>query len=153
MPIVHVQHAVFVEVPVDLPTSCPHCHAWLEDLSEERNLLILKLVVVQGRTSLVYDTSTLQELLDGYDDTDGDERVVGFSCNRCKEPIISTHFRSWSLEGMMLTEAARLRTLLYDSNVRNPLIQSKVFGKSNYQGEYVPGNIKFEVGIKTSKEP
>jgi len=156
MPQVHVNHAVFVEVPVDLPTSCPNCHAWFED-EDENNLLVLHVAMAQGRTSLEIGTSNLRAVLDGYDDTnDEDGRVVGFGCNRCKEPVIWTHFRTWILEAMMPMEATRLRTLLYDGNVLDEFIKEKVFGpkrEPGYQGNCEACNIEAGIGTREIPHP
>jgi hypothetical protein len=129
MPIVHVQHAIFIEVPVELPTSCPHCHAWFED-EDENNLVELRLQMVQGRTCLVIGTDQLKEVPNGYDeaDADGPGVLVGFGCASCKEPVIWTHTRTWILEDMELNLASQFKTLLYDNNVLDDFIKKKVFG-------------------------
>jgi len=127
MPTVRIQHAAFIEVPVELPISCPNCHAWFEDV-EESNLVVLRLYRMEGKTSLVMGTDDWKERCFEQDDTDDPGAVIGFSCRRCKEPVIFPHIRSWILTGMLNTEAAKLRTLLYDSNVLDPRIKDKVFG-------------------------
>lgn len=135
MPRVHVQHAVFVEAHEELPTSCPHCHAWFED-EDTNNLVELRMAMVKGNTSLVAGTGEVRKVLDGYDDTSDEDdveggpgKVVGYQCRRCREPVIWTHTRTWILEAMDNSLAAQLRTLLYDSNVLVEWIRKKVFGK------------------------
>jgi hypothetical protein len=131
--IVHVQHAIFIEVPTELPPSCPSCHAWLED-EDENNLVELRLQMVKGATCIVLGTGKIKEP-NGYDEAATDEddvdggpgKLVGYLCNRCKEPIIWTHIRSWILEGMDSRLASQLETLLYDSNVKDAFIKSRVF--------------------------
>jgi hypothetical protein len=151
-----VQHSIFVEVPMELPTSCPHCHAWFEDI-DESNLLIYRSVRVQGRTSLVMGTGALAEVLDGYDEVNGDHgKIVGFGCRRCKKPILSPHSRTWTLKDMLPSTAAQLRTLLYDSNVRDPFIRQKVFGShkdSGYQGDCEACNIEARIGTRDVPHP
>jgi hypothetical protein len=157
MPRINVQHAVFVDVPVELPTSCPHCHAWFED-EDDNNLLVLRLALVQGRTSISLGDGNLKEVLDGYDETDrgDDSKIVGFACNRCKEPVVWTHFRTWDLNDMQPMDAARFRTLLYDSDVKDPFIKEKVFGAtkhSGYQGDCEACNIEAWLGTREVPHP
>jgi hypothetical protein len=154
MPIVRIQHAVFVEVSEELPVSCPHCHAWFED-EDANNLLEVRMQVVNGATRLVLGTGELNEVLDGYDDNldDGVGKLIGFICNRCKEPVIWTHTRTWTLEVMHSELAAQLKTLLYDINVKNPIIKRKVFSGEGYRGSCEACNIEASIGTEEVPHP
>jgi hypothetical protein len=151
-----VQHSILVEVPMELPTGCPHCHTWLEN-EDENNLLVYRSVMVQGKTSLVMGSGTLAEVLDGYDEVSDDHgAIVGFGCNYCKKPIIHPHSRTWTLKDMLSDRAAQLQTLLYDSNVRDPFIRQKVFGPhtdSGYQGDCEACNIEARIGTREVPHP
>lgn len=127
MPTVHVWHSIFVEVHEDLPTSCPHCHAWFED-EDERNLVVHRVCRTEGKTSLISGTDNWEDNHFEQDDTEDPGLVIGFSCRRCKTPVIWPHARSWILEAMSSKLASQLRTLLYDSNVLVERIRKKVFG-------------------------
>lgn len=158
MPKVYVQHAIFIEIPVNLPTSCPQCHARFED-EDENNLIVLRMAVVQGRTSIVLGTSNMKEVLDGYDCTDdGNGKVVGFVCNRCKEPVIWAHdpLICKMMGGAPVVDAARFRTLLYDKNVLDPFIKERVFRASRdsgYQGTCEACNIEADIGTREVPHP
>lgn len=150
MPIVHVQHAIFIEVPVEL---CPHCHAWFED-EDENNLLELRMQMIQGKTCLVMGTNKLKEVLNSYDETDATPgTLVGFGCTRCKEPVIWTHTRTWTLEAMQPALAAQLKTLLYDIHVKDPIIKRKVFSGEGYRGSCEACNIEAAIGTEEVPHP
>lgn len=121
----HGHHILAVEVAIELPETCPHCHVLFGH--GEENLVIWTLDptgcaadVIDGKVcepSYVYDG----------DGANGDF-VVAYSCRECEEFLYRKHQRTWVLEAMDHELASQLKTLLYDNNVLDENIRKKVFG-------------------------
>jgi len=125
MPIkTHVRHIIAVEVAIELPETCPHCHTLFGHGTE--NLVEWTLDSV-GSAADVIDGKICQP--SHVEDDESDENfVIAYSCKECKTTIYGRHQRTWILDAMPLALAAKLGTLLYDSNVVDESIRKKVFG-------------------------
>ncbi len=155
---VYLDDAVIVQRPFDIPEKCPRCghrfelgevefiskHLWAR---EEK----LMLTTVQDG-DVVRNVVSVKDYVPYAPQHPG--RFMELRCHMCASLLASAHTRTWLLEALDQEYAYKLRGLLYDSNVSDPLVITKCFdGTRGYVGDCRACNIEAEIGTEEVPHP
>lgn len=157
---VFVRDVVAIDREVMLPDHCPRCEAdfgpgsmnvKLWSLKPVFDQLRLTTVIACGKEEHVFETRHTPQK--SVQDGDWDRLPAIFKCANCGLTLAKYHRRTWILEALDERLAAQLRTLLYDSNVKDPTILKKVWGMMGYQGNCMACNVETELGTEEVPHP
>lgn len=157
---VFVRDVVAVERKVLLPDHCPKCKVEFGPGSKNVKLWSLKpifhqvrltKVMANGKETEVFETVSAPQIPVG--DGDWDRLPAIFKCANCHHTLAKYHRRTWVLEALDPYMAAKLQTLLYDDNVRDLVVNEKVWGRMQRRVGCVACAMEAEIGTEEVPHP
>jgi hypothetical protein len=156
---VFVCDLIAVKHKVVLPDHCPKCKVTFEPGSKNVKLWSLKPIFHQVRLTKVTACGKSTDVFESISNPqqpvqegDWDRLPAIFKCANCHHTLAKYHRRTWDFAEMDKELAGQLRTLLYDSNVLDQDILSKVWN-IDYPGMCFACGVEAVLGTEECPHP
>lgn len=154
---IFLDDVVVIKRKFKIPDRCPRCRRLFELGDAVLRSQRMRPREETLRLTTVLDDTQLREVVEVKDRSGFEEYpnfLVEISCISCNHIFYRTHKRMYVLEEMDRTMAFKLRGLLYNSNVQEPLIRKKCYDETEgYHGDCLACNIEAEIGTEEVPHP
>lgn len=127
---VFVDDTVVIRRSIEVPEACPRCKSPFDLGREVFKGMTMRPRVEKLVLSTVIDEKTKRHVVSVKDVSPygtWPRLILDIKCNHCDHVLLVAHSRTYELDGMAPSYAAKLQGLLYDSNARDPVVQRVVF--------------------------